>query len=84
MIMKVKTVSRDQVKKSKRRSSKLRPLIDALDTLAPGGDAIEVTYIEEKEINSIRTAIYQYNQEKGIKIRSGKDAANKKIYFYRD
>lgn len=82
--MKVKTVSRDQVKKSKRRSSKLRPLIDALEHLESGGDAIEVSYNEEKEINSIRTAIYQYNQEKGIKIKSGKDAVNKKIYFYLD
>ena len=82
--MKVKIVGRDKVKKSKRRSSKLRPLIDALSTLEPGGDAIEVSYNEEKEINSIRTAIYQYNQEHGVKVRSGKDAVNKKIYFYLD
>jgi hypothetical protein len=82
--MKVKVVGREKVKKSKRRSSKLRPLIDALATLEPGGDAIEVTYNEEKEINSIRTAIYQYNQEHGVKVRSGKDAVNKKIYFYLD
>jgi hypothetical protein len=82
--MKVKIVGRDKVKKSKRRSSKLRPLIDALSTLESGGDAIEVSYNEEKEINSIRTAIYQYNQEHGVKVRSGKDAVNKKIYFYLD
>ncbi|MDV7398255.1 hypothetical protein RZS08_43025 [Arthrospira platensis SPKY1] len=82
--MKVKVVGRDRVKKTKKRSSKLRPLLDALATLEPGGDAIEVTYNEEKEINSIRTAIYQYNQEHGVKVRSGKDSVNKKIYFYLD
>lgn len=58
--------------------------MDALDKLEPGGQAVEVTYNNEKGVNSMRTAVYQYNQENGVKIKSGKDAANKKIYFYRE
>ena len=52
--------------------------------LEPGGQAVEVSYSNDKSVNSMRTAVYQYNQENNVKIRSGKDAANKKIYFYRE
>ncbi|MEX0770083.1 MAG: hypothetical protein WD035_05070 [Balneolaceae bacterium] len=57
--------------------------MEALDKLEPGGDAVEVSYSNDKSVNSMRTAVYQYNQENNVKIKSGKDAANKKIYFYR-
>jgi len=81
--MDIKFVNRTQVKSSKRRSSKFKPLMEALDKLQPGGDAVEVSYTNEKSVNSMRTAVYQYNQENNVKIKSGKDSANKKIYFYR-
>ncbi|MEX2586124.1 MAG: hypothetical protein WD315_06985 [Balneolaceae bacterium] len=81
--MDIKFVNRTQVKSSKRRSSKFKPLMEALDKLEPGGDAVEVSYTNEKSVNSMRTAVYQYNQENNVKIKSGKDSANKKIYFYR-
>lgn len=81
--MDIKFVNRTQVKSSKRRSSKFKPLMEALDKLEPGGDAVEVSYTNEKSVNSMRTAVYQYNQENKVKIKSGKDSANKKIYFYR-
>jgi hypothetical protein len=81
--MDIKFVNRSQVKSSKRRSSKFKPLMEALDKLEPGGDAVEVSYTNEKSVNSMRTAVYQYNQENNVKIKSGKDSANKKIYFYR-
>jgi len=81
--MNIKFVSRSQVKSSKRRSSKFKPLMEALDKLEPGGDAVEVSYTNEKSVNSMRTAVYQYNQENDVKIKSGKDSANKRIYFYR-
>jgi len=81
--MDIKFVNRSQVKSSKRRSSKFKPLMEALDKLEPGGDAVEVSYTNEKSVNSMRTAVYQYNQENDVKIKSGKDSANKKIYFYR-
>lgn len=81
--MDIKFVNRSQVKSSKRRSSKFKPLMEALDKLEPGGDAVEVSYTNEKSVNSMRTAVYQYNQENDVKIKSGKDSTNKKIYFYR-
>jgi len=82
--MDIKFVKRSQVKSSKRRSSKFKPLMEALDKLEPGGDAVEVSYTNEKSVNSMRTAIYQYNQENKVKIKSGKDSTNKKIFFYRE
>jgi len=55
-----------------------------LDKLEVGGDAIEIDYSDDKSVSSMRTAVYQYNQEKDVKIKSGKDPENKKIYFYRE
>lgn len=82
--MNIKFVKRSQIKSSKRRASKFKPLMDALDKLEPGGRAVEVSYKNDKSVNSMRTAVYQYNQENKVKIKSGKDATNKKIYFYRE
>lgn len=82
--MNIKFVKRSQIKSSKRRDSKFKPLMDALDKLEPGGQAIEVSYTNEKMVNSMRTAVYQYNQDNKVKIKSGKDTGNKKIYFYRE
>lgn len=82
--MDIKFVDREKIQKSKKRSSKFKPLLEALDELEVGGDAIEVNYKDDKNVNSMRTAVYQYNQEKGVKIKSGKDSKNKKIYFYRE
>tara|TARA_R100001143_G_C3361215_1_gene136173 strand:- start:24508 stop:24759 length:252 start_codon:yes stop_codon:yes gene_type:complete len=82
--MNIKFVKRSQIKSSKRRASKFKPLMDALDKLEEGGQAIEVSYTNDKMVNSMRTAVYQYNQENKVKIRSGKDTVNKKIYFYRE
>jgi len=82
--MDIKFVDREKIKSSKKRSSKFKPLLEALDQLEVGGEAIEVDYKDDKNVNSMRTAVYQYNQEKGVKIKSGKDSKNKKIYFYRE
>lgn len=82
--MDIKFVKREKLNTSRRRSSKFKPLLDALDKLEVGGDAIEIDYSDDKSVSSMRTAVYQYNQEKGVKIKSGKDPENKKIYFYRE
>lgn len=82
--MDIKFVDRKKVNTSKRRASKFKPLLEALDKLKAGGEAVEVSYKDDKAVNSMRTAVYQYNQKKGVKIRSGKDSENKKIYFYRE
>lgn len=83
-IMDIKFVEREKIQTSKKRSSKFKPLLEALDQLEVGGEALEVDYEDDKNVNSMRTAVYQYNQEKGVKIKSGKDSKNKKIYFYRE
>ncbi|MDR9387490.1 MAG: hypothetical protein RI513_00600 [Balneolaceae bacterium] len=82
--MEIKFVNRAQVKSTKRRASKFKPLMEALDKLKPGGDAVEVAYASEKSVNSMRTAVYQYNQENNVKIKSGKNAKEQKIYFFRE
>ncbi|SMO71624.1 hypothetical protein [Fodinibius sediminis] len=82
--MDIKFVDREKIKSAKKRSSKFKPLLEALDQLEVGGDAIEVSYEDDKNVNSMRTAVYQYNKDKGVKIKSGKDADKKKVYFYRE
>lgn len=82
--MDIKFVDREKVYNARRRSSKYKPLLDALDELEVGGDALEVNYEDDSNVNSMRTAVYQYNEENDVKIKSGKDADNKKIYFYRE
>lgn len=82
--MDIKFVEREKLNKSRRRSSKFKPLLEALDKLEVGGDAIEVDYSDDKSVNSMRTAVYQYNQKHNVKIKSGKDTENQKIYFYRE
>ncbi len=82
--MDIKFVDRKEIESAKKRSSKFKPLLEALDKLEVGGDAIEVPYEDDKNVNSMRTAVYQYNEEKGVKIKSGKDSDSKKIYFYRE
>jgi hypothetical protein len=82
--MKIKFVPRSDVKITKKSSSKFRPLLDALNKLKPGGEALEVTYSNDKELNSMRNVVYTFNRESGNKIRSGKDTVNSKIFFYKD
>lgn len=82
--MKIKIVPRSEIRITKKSSSKFRPLIDALNKLEPGGDALEVTYSNDKELNSMRNVVYTYNRESGSKIKSGKDTVNNKVFFYKD
>lgn len=82
--MKIKVVPRTEVKVTKRSTSKFRPLLDALNKLEPGGDALEVTYANEKEANSMRNVVYTHNRDLGVKVKSGKDAVNGKIFFYKE
>jgi hypothetical protein len=79
-----KNIPRSEIRITKKSSSKFKPLIEALNELEPGGNAIEVTYTSDKELNSMRNVVYTFNRENGLKIRSGKDSVNGKIYFYKD
>ena len=82
--MKIKIVPRSEVRVTKKSSSKFKPLIEALEKLKPNGDALEVSFSNEKELNSMRNVVYTYVRETGTKIKSGKDSAASKVYFYRE
>jgi len=82
--MKIKIVPRSDVRVTKKSSSKFKPLIDALSNLEPGGDALEVNFSDDKELNSMRNVVYTYVRETGTKIKSGKDSSSGKVYFYRN
>lgn len=82
--MKIKEVSRNDIRISKKSSSKFRPLLDALHKLQPGGNAIEVSFNNDKELNSMRNVVYTFNRETGNRVKSGKDSVSGKIYFYKD
>jgi len=80
--MKVKIVPKSKVKVSRSSSSKYQPLIDSVQKLKSGGDALRVKYSDERELNSMRNIVYTINREEGKKIKSNKDAENKVVYFY--
>ena len=82
--MKIKFVPRSKVKPAKKRTSKFKPLLDALGELKAGVDAIEVKYSNEKELLSMRSSVYAYQKSSGIKIKTGKDQAAGNAFFYRD
>ena len=82
--MRIKVVPRSDVRVTKKSTSKFKPLVDALQKLEPKGDALEVTFSNEKELGSMRNVVYSYMRATGIKIKSGKDASSGKAYFWRD
>jgi hypothetical protein len=80
----IKIVKKSSIKSSRKRRSKFKPLLEAIDKLKPGGSqAVEVSYTSDKNVNSMRTAVYQYSKLKNIKIKSQRDLAAKKIHFFR-
>jgi hypothetical protein len=82
--MDIKFVKRSTVRSTKKRTSKFKPLLEALEKLKPGGQALEVSYSSDKNVNSMRTAVYQFSKQNDVEIKSRRDANSKKIYFYRD
>ncbi len=82
--MEIKFVKRSVINASKKRNSKFKPLLEAIDKLKPGGQALEVSYTNDRNINSMRTAVYQHSKTKNIKIKSRRDPSTKKIYFFRE
>jgi len=84
MIMDIKIVKKSSINPSRKRKSKFKPLLEAIDKLKPeGSQAIEVSYTTDKNVNSMRTAVYQHSKAQKIKIKSQRDVENKKIHFYR-
>lgn len=82
--MKIKPVPRSEIKVSRKSTSKFQPLIDALNKLEKGGDALQVTYSSEKELGSMRNVVYTYMRTSGTKIKSRKDASTGNFYLWRE
>ena len=82
--MNINFVSRTDIKISKKSSSKYKPLLEAVKKLKPGGKALEVTFGDDSELNSMRNVIYSYNREKGEEIKSSKHPKKKLVYFYKE
>jgi hypothetical protein len=82
--MDLKFVPRSEISTSRKSSSRYKDLIDRLSQLEPGGDALEVGFKNEKQLTAMRNVVYNYNREHGVKIRSGKDSRNERVFFYRE
>lgn len=81
--MNIKVVDREEMKATQRRNSKYRPLVDAIIGLNPGKKAVVVSYKNQKHLNSMRTAVYQFSYKNSFKVKSRRDPQNKRVYFYR-
>lgn len=82
--MDINFVSRTDIKISKKSSSKYKPLLDAVKKLEPGGKAIEVSFSDKTELNSMRNVVYSYNRETGDKVKSSKHPKEKIVFFYKE
>ncbi|WP_445666162.1 hypothetical protein [Fodinibius sp. AD559] len=82
--MDINFVSRTDIKISKKSSSKYKPLLDAVKKLEPGGKALEVSFKDETELNSMRNVVYGYNRDTGDQVKSSKHPEKKVVFFYKE
>jgi hypothetical protein len=82
--MDINFVSRTDIEISKKSSSKYKPLLDAVKKLKPGGKAIEVSFSDKTELNSMRNVVYSYNRETGDKVKSSKHPNENIVFFYKE
>jgi len=82
--MDINFVDRTDIKISKKSSSKYKPLIDAVKKLKPGGKAIQVSFEDKTELNSMRNVVYGYNRDTGDEIKSSKHPDKNIVFFYKE
>lgn len=82
--MDINFVSRTDIDISKKSSSKYKPLLDAVKKLEPGGKAIEVSFEDKTELNSMRNVVYGYNRDTGEEIKSSKHPDKNVVFFYKE
>ncbi|WP_440999340.1 hypothetical protein [Fodinibius sp. SL11] len=82
--MDINFVSRTDINISKKSTSKYKPLLDAVKKLDPGGKALEVSFEDEKELNSMRNVVYGYNKDTDEKVRSSKHPQKNIVFFYKE
>lgn len=81
-IMDINFISRTDIKISKKSSSKYKPLLDAVKKLKPGGKALQVSFSDETELNSMRNAVYHYNDKTSNEVKSSKHTNKNLVFFY--
>ncbi len=82
--MDINFVSRTDIKIAKKSSSKYKPLIDAVKKLKPGGKALEVSFEDETELNSMRNVVYGYNRDTGDDVKSSKHPHKDVVFFFKE
>ncbi len=82
--MDINFVSRTDINISKKSSSKYKPLLDAVKKLEPGGKALQVTYEDKTELNSMRNVVYGYNRDTGEDIKSSKHPSENIVFFFKE
>lgn len=82
--MKINFVSRTDIDISKKSSSKYKPLLDAIQKLQPGGKAVQVSYTDETELNSMRNVVYNHNHKTGDNVKSSKHPDKNVVFFFKE
>jgi hypothetical protein len=82
--MEINFVDRTDIEISKKSSSKYKPLIDAVKQLKPGGKAIEVSYSNKAELNSMRNVVYSHNRDANDSVKSSKHPDKNIVFFFKN
>lgn len=82
--MEINFVSRQDIEISKKSSSKYKPLLDAVKKLEPGGKAIEVSFDDKTELNSMRNVVYSHNRNTGDNVKSSTHPQKNIVFFYKE
>lgn len=82
--MDINFVSRTNIKIPQKNTSKYKPLLDAVQKIELGGKALEVSFDDERELNSMRNVVYNHNKKTGDTIRSSKHPNKNVVFFYKE
>lgn len=77
--MTIDTISQSEINVSK----KYKPLIKALHKLEKGGQAIQVSFEDESEFESLEDIVSQFNRKNEGAIKSNKHSRKNEVFFYK-
>lgn len=67
--------------RKKKPATDYRSLIDAVQKLEPGGNALALDFTSETELNAMRNTVKAYRRKTGDKVKSS--CSRNKVYFYK-
>ncbi|NIR86263.1 hypothetical protein GWO13_01310 [Candidatus Bathyarchaeota archaeon] len=59
-------------------------MLDAVKKLEAGGKALQVSFEDETELNSMRNVVYGYNRDTGDQVKSSKHPEKNVVFFYKE